>query len=299
MLELQTFNCKTYEETKTATEQLDKAIIVRPFKFDVGGVEHTTENWKGIFNITKGYLTKPVGEIYNLVTHKDFLDSFAQTLERLNIKFEMNICSAGNTVVTDVEFIEKKMEFKELNEEFIAGIRIINSYDRAYAITISPRLKRLACLNGMVLQRYESSFNVKHSASLVKEIEVLVETRINDIINKYKDFQTLVEQNIKDSIEWELAGKIIEKLFKQPKHIEAILKNLGITRLETENVLDKKNPTITYTGLTNNTKITRWELYNAITRYLTHGEHLSPYVESAMQLKAEKILNTPLLEIKV
>lgn len=299
MLLYQNFVCKTFEETKTATEHLDKAIIVRPLKFEVGGIEHTTNDWKGIFNLTQGYFTKPVGEIYNLVTHKEFLDSFAQTMERLNIEFEMKICSVGNTVVTDVEFPNKKLEFKELNEEFVTGIRIINSYDRAYAVTISPRLKRLACLNGMVLQREENSFNIKHSASLVKEIEKLVETKINDIINTYKDFQVLVEENINDSIEWNIASKIIEKIFKQPKHIEEILKNLGITRLETENVLDKKNPTVSYVGYDNIKKLTRWELYNAITKYLTHNAQLSPYVENALQVKAEKILNTPLLEIKV
>jgi hypothetical protein len=298
MLKTSYYSCNTFEETKAITNNLDKAMIVKPFKFNVVGVEHTTNDWKGIFNITQGYLTKPVGEIYNLVTHKEFLDTFSETLERLNIKFEMNIRSMGNTVITDVEFIEKKLEFKTLNEEFITGIRIINSYDRAYAVTISPRLKRLACLNGMVLQRDESCFNVKHSANLVKEIEKLVETKITDIINKYKDFQVLVEQNIKDSIEWNMVGNIIEKLFKQPKHIEEILKNLGITRLETENVLDKKKPIITYTRLLNNNKVTRWELYNAITKYLTHGELLSPYIENAMQIKAEKVLLTPLLEIK-
>ena len=41
-------------------------------------------------------------------------------------------------------------------------------------------------------------------------------------------------------------------------------------------------------------KLTRWELYNAITRYLTHGEQMTPHIEDLFHRRAEKMLITPL-----
>jgi len=294
MLNTQIFKCTSVEEIKLNTDLLDKAVVVSPLRFDVLGVNKETTQWRGIFNITQDRFTKPISEMYHLVTHKEFLDSFADALQNLNLKFEMHINSMGNTIITDILFLDKKIEMVKLNEEFIVGIRLINSYDRSYAITISPRLLRLVCTNGMVLVKDETIFSIKHSSKLAKQIETLVETKISEIINKTEYLQKLVEESIGDSIEWKYAGKILEKLLKQDKHTDGILKNLGITRIETKNPLDKKKPVITYIGLEEGVKLTRWQIYNAITAYLTHNEQLSPYVETVMQSKAEKLLLTPL-----
>ena len=300
MLQTNRYKCETLEEVKIATEKLDKAIEVCPLKFDVGGVEHETHNWKGIYNISKGVYTKTVSKnLYQMITHKDFLNAFMESLNNLNIKFKVNIQSTGNTVVTDIEFTEKKQVFKELGEEFISGIRLINSYDRNFPVTIMPRLVRLACLNGMVLSRDETRFNVKHSSQLVKEIEKLISVKINQILNKYQDMQVMVENCIADSIEWKIACTIISKLIQQPKHIDKILEILNITRIVTPNIKDKKNPTITYLGpkYKDTDVLTRWQIYNAITQYATHGEQLTTYLEMHLQNKAEKILLTPLLKM--
>jgi len=237
--------------------------------------------------------------MYRLVTHKDFIDTFSSTLDKLNIKYDMTITSVGNTVFTDVEFPDNKVKFEKLNEEFLMGIRLVNSYDRNYPITIMPRMKRLACLNGMILTRDEKSFNVKQSANLAKEIERLIETKFNEIVNSFGNLQTLVENSIADSIEWKLACKVLEKLLKQPKHLENILRNLNINVVKVVNPLTNTNELAFSSALAETAKLTRWQLYNAITQYLTHGEHISPYVEGALHTKAEKLLNTPLIEVKI
>ena len=302
MLQTEVYKCESLAEINAAADKLDKAIEVCPLKFDVGGVEHETHNWKGIYNLNKNVYTKTVSRnLYQVITHKEFLNTFATALDNLNIKYSANIQSMGNTVVTDIEFSEKKIELKELNEEFVSGIRLINSYDRNYPITIMPRLVRLACLNGMVLSRDETKFNVKHSSQLAREIEKLISVKITQILNKYQDMQVMVETCIADSIEWKLASKIMEKLIVQPKHLEKILGNLEIERISTPNLKDKKNPTITFLSksLTDEDKLTRWQLYNAITKYTTHGEQLATYIEMHLQSKAEKLLLTPLIKLKM
>jgi len=43
--------------------------------------------------------------------------------------------------------------------------------------------------------------------------------------------------------------------------------------------------------------ITRWDVYNAVTRYATHGEQLSPHVEMMLQNRAKQLLVTPAVRI--
>jgi len=44
-------------------------------------------------------------------------------------------------------------------------------------------------------------------------------------------------------------------------------------------------------------KLTRWEIYNAITRYLTHGEAITPHIENIFHRQAEKLLMIPLAKL--
>jgi len=106
---------------------------------------------------------------------------------------------------------------------------------------------------------------------------------------------------MQDSIEWNTACKILEKLFGQVKHREEILKRLGIALIEVKDKKTKKK-TVSYTW--NNeqekkAKFTRWEIYNAVTNYLTHGEQITPHIENLFHKKAEKLLTTPLNKMPV
>ena len=93
--------------------------------------------------------------------------------------------------------------------------------------------------------------------------------------------------------------KLIEKMFPWFKHREAVLKKVGISCIEVEDKKTKKK-SITYVWddkTKMKAKLTRWELYNAITSYVTHGEHISPNIESVFQGYAEKLLITPLIKM--
>jgi len=298
MKQYATYRCKTLEEVYDATSNLDKAQLM-PLKIQDGEQIKDVENWKAVYNVSKGKMCSAVVPHYTVVQHKEYLDGFAEALNRLNVKFSMGINPIGNRVFADIIFENKNLKFDKLNEEFTTGLRLSNSYDKSYGINVAPRYTRLACTNGMVLSRNEKTLSIKHIDSRIREIEKFIEIKIAEIVNQNQDLQMLVSSSMKDSLEWKLCCKIIEKLFEQPKHREQVLKRLGISMIE---ILDKKKKKTGYSYVWDKPeekkdKLNRWEIYNAITHYITHGEHISPHVDNLFQKKAEKILITPLIKM--
>lgn len=292
--------CHNLAEVQKATENLNKAKMV-PIQIEDGSIIKKVENWKGVYNISQGKLCSVVVPFYNLVQHKEYIDNFAVALDKLGLKYKMKIKAQGNRVFADVEFEGRNLKFEKLNEEFTTGIRIVNSYDKTAGVSMVPRFTRLACTNGMILTRNEKMLSIKHHQKILKEITSFVEKRLNNIINTYGDLQNWVSVSMKDSIEWKVTCKIIEKLFEQLKHREEVLKRLNLSVIE---VTDKKTKKKSVTYVWNDEKkkkikFTRWEIYNAITDYLTHNEQITPHIESLFQKRAEKVLMTPLVELPV
>lgn len=289
--------CNNIQEVHDACEQLDKATLVDIQIVD-GGIIKPVTNYKGIYNISKGLFTAAVVPYYHVIQHKDYFNFFAESLQRLNIKYTMTVTQMNNKAQADIEFIGRNIEFKNLNEEFTTGIRLINSYDKSAGIFIVPKFTRLACTNGMIVSR-EQEFSIRHHSKMAEEIESYVEKTLNRIINEAQDLRILVSSSMTDSIEWERCCKIFEKLITQVKHREQILKILGIDIIEVKDRTSGKK-SISYVWSSNadkKEKFDRWTLYNCVTMYATHGEQLSPIIENHMQYKAEKLLTTPLIEM--
>ena len=289
------YKCATLEEVKQATSNLDVASIV-PLHVNDNGVMKEILNFKGIYNNSTGELCSVASKNYNLVQHKEYIDSFADAINRLNLNFTMVIKPAYNKVFADISFPDKTHKFDKLNEEFMTGIRLVNSYNKSTGLAIMPRLTRLACANGMILSRNETSFNIKHTSKMVAEIQTFVEKRVSLIINKYDELQGWVSACMKDSIEWDLLCKISEKLFVQVNHREEVLKNLDISIIQKKE--KKKAKIISYVNeKKKRKKINRWDFYNAITKYITHGQQITPFLESYYQQRAEKVLMTPMAKL--
>jgi hypothetical protein len=276
--------CETLQEVKKATKGLSKAKLVN-LQFDDGGVTKDVDNFKGVYNYTKGKYASTVVNYYNLVQHKDYFDSFAIALDRLNIKYKMTIQEVNNRAFCDIDFKDRNVKYDKLNEEFTTGIRLINSYDKSSGIAVMPRFTRLACMNGMIVTRTEKTMTIKHIDKMAKEIEKFVEKKLHGMINEYSDLQRWVSNSMKDSIEWKKGCLIIAKLFDQLKHREEILKRLGISIVSVADKKDKKK------------KLNRWDMYNAITHYLTHGEQITPHIETIFQKKATALLTSKLIKM--
>ena len=289
----QNFECNNITEVKAATTALTRAYEV-PLSLIDGGVEKDVPNFKGVYNPTMGKMVAAVVPHYNIVTHKDYFDSFAEAMDRLNIEYKMSITEFNNRGFADIEFKGRNLKFDKLNEEFTTGIRLVNSYDKSLGLVCAPRFTRLACTNGMILTRSEKTVSIKHSSKMLTEIEAFVERKLSEIINKDVELQSWISVSIKDTTEWNIVCRILEKMFNQPKHREEILKRLGISMI----VVKKKGSKATSFSYVledaqKKKQLNRWDVYNAITNYLTHGEHMTPHIENLFQRKAEKLLLTP------
>jgi len=287
------------DEINNATDKLDIAIEA-PLSVNVGGVMKDVTSYKGVYNVSSGQFCCSVINDYNVVQHKEYFTTFAQALTRLGIKFNMNIQQFNHKAMADIEFTGRNIKFDKLDEEFTTGIRLINSYDKSTGLSVAPRYTRLACTNGMVVTRNDEVFSITHRSKLLKEMESYAEKKISDIINTSFELQRWISTSMKDNIEWKTCCGIIEKLVHEIKHREEILKRLGISiiqNVENKNKDEKKKKIISYVWDDERNvkeKLNRWDIYNAITSYCSHGEHLSPNIEIALQRKAQKLLYTPL-----
>ena len=162
-------------------------------------------------------------------------------------------------------------------EEFFVGIRVINSYNKQTGIVIAPRLVRLACTNGMVVDTvWTKSFVITHVSKLAENFANIIPEMIAEMVGHNDHFKALVEASIEDSVEWEVTQRIIQGLIKTEKHRDSILSILE--------ELHQKN-------------YTRWDIYNAVTNYCSHVGQLTPMVERLLQNKAQELLTSTLKEL--
>lgn len=286
--------CTSVQEVNMVTEQLDKATLV-PISIIDNGVVKNVDNWLGVYNNSQGRMCAAVAPNYNLVQHKEYFNNFATALGRLNIPFKMSFNQSSNKAYADIEFVGRNYKYTTLNEEFATGLRLTNSYDKTLSLSVGLKFTRLACLNGMVLTRVKNSLHLKHTSKNIKNIEMFIENYLKDSINQSEALKDLVNSSIVDSIEWLNACKIIEHLFKQKIHREAIVNNLGIACIEVEENGKKSIQYVWNDAKKEKSLLTRWDIYNAITSHITYGQHISPLIEEVMHLKAEDILSTPLI----
>lgn len=242
----------------------------------VGDSDVPETKWKAVWNIDKEKVAAIVSKDYKIVQHRDVVESFIDACDGLNIKHSVNVRNHGNRIFVDVTFPDSKLYVKEKGEEFIAGFRLINSYDKTTGVHIIPRLMRLACLNGMIvdIKGFVKVFSYRHNQEMAQNFAGYMEKALAETVESHPKLQAMVNDCIGDSVEWATAEKVLQFLVGKRKHFEQVEKNI-----------DRTKP------------ITRWDIYNAITRYATHGEQLKPNIEMWLQKKAQELLVTPSKEL--
>jgi len=266
-------SASSLEELKLCAMSFDSANSVPVY---ATSAKLRQKQYQGIWNVEKNKLCAIAGKDYNIIQHRDFVGETASALQRLNLRSSAKVRDSGDKVIVDITFNDSKL-FIQKGEEFYTGIRMINSYNKTTGVMILPHLVRLACTNGMVMNiGWVKSFNVRHNSKMSKDFESIAKKIIDDMVNGNDKFKALVESCLIDSVEWAILDKILPVLFQTEKHREAIQ---GILKQDGKD------------------KVTRWDLYNAVTDYVSHSSSLSVGFDIALQNKAQQILVTPLANL--
>lgn len=267
-----------YDPTDPDLEGLDKAQERPLYMMDpsLGGMSRPEliSSHKAIYNISKGRLSCVAGKDYTKVDHDLVIGTFKQACANLGLETKTTIRNFGDRVWCDIDFPKAKIGIS-VGEEFTAGFRLVNSYDKTAGVMVIPRLVRLVCGNGMVMQvrGFVPEFNYHHDSKQVKQIEMYIESALNLVINSSDKLKKLVNDCIADSVEWSLAERILDNILKVygKNHLDAI----------------KGKALETAKGGV----VTRWDIYNAITWYISHSAQLSPWVEQYLNTRALKVMN--------
>jgi len=246
---------------------LDLAEVRPVFTQDSDGKYFVSKKHQGIWNVSKNELACVASKGYKLVQHRDAVRELVEAMRNLNIKYDMDIREDGHRIFVDVDFPESKIEMKEVGEEFTCGLRFINSYDKTTGILVLARVKRLACSNGMMVNNFVPSMSISHTQKLAERIGEVIGKGLYDIIQGSNVLKKYVSECMKDSVEWKLVEEVFKNIGFRKKHIKGILANL-----------ERKS------------EVTRWELYNAVTAYATHGQQIKPRVQNWLSNKAKVLL---------
>jgi hypothetical protein len=242
-----------------------------------------SKRFKAVYNVTKDHVSAIVGLNYNIVQHRDLYKCAVEACSNLGLEFKDNVLDFGDKVYIDIDFPEKKFEFKQLGESFAIGLRFMNSYNKKTGVVIVPKFIRLACMNGMIVRnlRWSHAVKIRHNTPQAKDFETHVEIALSKIITMDEQLRKVVEPAMADSIEFDLAKKIYQYLLGRcaDEYVEKIWK------------IAKKNMPRTAKSLS------RWDMYNAVTQFVTHGAQLKPSVYDFYVNKYNKLLTTPLTEL--
>src|SRR3989344_6652952 len=222
----------------------------------------------GVWNLDKNVLACLAPKNYTVIQHKEAAEGLIEAITSLNIKATAELQLSKHGIHVDFDFPESKFELKEVGEQFTTGIRIVNRYDLVAGLVISARVTRLACSNGMIVTDVIKSQRIKFTEEMNITIEGIIDKIIKDIITNDEKLANYVSICMRDSVEWNTLKLLLKHMFRTKKQVKEIYARIDQS---------KERPT-------------RWDFYNAVTNYATHGERLRPHVEAWLQNKAQSIM---------
>ncbi len=248
-----------------------------PLYFGGQNGREQAEDWVGVYNMQTGKLATVAGKHYQVIQHNDVLAAVSETLGRLNMQVTGRLDNHGDKMKCDLVFTDENG--KTITDDATGikiGIRVLNSYDKTSSFRLEMFAFRMVCQNGM---SFGESMGVreitKHWGSKEKtyaEICKTTEEFITAVINSSERLQNVVNNMMGESMEYQTAELIVKKLVSGKKHREELLKRIEGCK-------------------------SRWELYNAVTNYATHGQFVSPMVEAYMERVGQKIMTTPTAQL--
>jgi hypothetical protein len=241
------------------------------------GEDYLSKRHMGIWNIDRNELACLAPKSYMVIQHRYATEKLIEAVTSLNIKAEALLKKSKHGIQIDFDFPESKFELTEVGESFTTGIRVVSDYSQVAGLVVAARITRLACSNGMIVNDIVKPQRVRYTEELKITVEGLIDKIIKDIITNDDKLANMVSICMKDSVEWQALRLLTKAMFKKQKHVKEILSRVKLDE---------------------NGRVTRWNLYNAVTNYVSRwGSRLKPQVDTWLQNKAQKILKTPIAQL--
>jgi hypothetical protein len=241
------------------------------------GEDYLSKRHMGIWNVDKDELACLAPKSYMVIQHRYATEKLVEAITSLNIKAQALLKQSRHGIQIDFDFPESKFELTEVGESFTTGIRVVSDYSQVAGLVIAARVTRLACSNGMIVNDIVKPQRVRYTEELKITVEGLIDKIIKDIITNDDKLANMVSICMKDSVEWQALRLLTKAMFKKAKHVKEILSRVKLDE---------------------NGRVTRWNLYNAVTNYVSRwGGRLKPQVDTWLQNKAQKILKTSIAQL--
>lgn len=266
-------------DLRNAAVSLDTAIGTDVFVKNNNSDDLTQSiEHRAIWNTDKNSIAAITSNKYSIIQHRDVVEGVANTLANLGIKIKGELYDFGNIIKGQLSFVDDNND-NLINDDadgIRPGIKFTNSYDKSNSLRLEYYAMRLVCSNGMMLPKILQVETLIHVGQDKQsdEIAAITEKFVKNVIESNSILQEYVNKSIGDTVEWELAVQVFDKLIKSKKHKEAIRAILKASLPEGA------------------TTASRWNMYNAITAYATHDEQLSHNINTKLQKAAQSILQT-------
>lgn len=267
------------------------------------------KRFSGIENQKTGEVKEIFGKEYWLVQHQDVLDVVSDTLTEIGLKgtCKIEVNPDGDRMTAfflfDNAIIPDSTKFsfdpQDSNDTGIKyGIMVQNSWDGSSPLRVSSYGERLVCSNGMTALAAFTATTRMHTLINGKEPQLRPEIMqmVRSAINGQEKFKEIVENAMKDSYAFETMKELIAQLMDKEvafKHLAKIFNDIGVSIIRTKDEKTKKWTTNIIQE--SNFNPSRWALYNAFTRHLTHDETIGYAMREHLNKVSERILTQPII----
>lgn len=224
------------------------------------------EDYKAVWNIEKNHLACIASKRYEIIQHEQGFHAAVEAIERRGLPVFGQIRNYGDRV--DVNILFRDMGVEVNGDKMTMGVKLHNSYNLTRVFGGELFSYRWACSNGMVLGKVVHC-RVRQLHMGVFDISRLMYDFIAEATNSSEQFKQYVSIAMADTYEWQLAEKVLEQMLKIKKYRELILEKLSAFKGQ---------------------RLTRWDVYNAITAVASHGSELTANTYDYLQEKAQEVL---------
>jgi len=273
---------KGYDQLESIVMHLDSAelrdVYVQVPSTD--GKIHVakTKRFKAIYNIDRNRVEAIMSDKYTLVQHRDAFFPLLQAVQTIPAEIFGFVTDEGGKVYIDVLFDSEEYKIEpEDGKPINIGLRASNTYDGTGAFIVRAFGYRSYCDNGMVFGKktIASAYQI-HRGAVSLDV-------FRSILEELKKFVPMLKETINSAIQDSIE-------FAQ---VSEVLKALDIGKRTRINILSR-----TLTKTDKDGKISRWELYNTLTDYITHDlEKKKELTREKYHEKAELLLATPVQKL--